>query len=483
MKKRIFNLLLEIATLCLCVAAIAFGVYSAKTASLNVSGTIGFEAHNCEVGVVAQLSGDGVVTNTAGNIVASPDGNVRRTALDVTANFATADKGTITFGDLYFADLDTVNGKAAPIKMVFNISNKSPFAIKASVTLPKNNHMSILANKDSIRIEQGTTEKPTIGSITITFTLNDPETKLETALNLSGIKFDFAKYDFKKSDIDVKLVDKTNGTTYDKATIAKYYITYGKNNGTAQDWYLMGKFVNNVFVKLEEADVTKTTTDGVDKYTLNDNIDYVFVSKNIFMINNQEKSDYYQYSIMYNNNYSDYDSQKNDYFSLQYPNVSVYDYSISTVREYLNGKSVYALSKDWTPNKDEQLVNFFDTNDLKSDEIYTLIKTRTLESLYTDLGYDDIESASVLKYDVPTNKTEGVETTDSDAFWLISATELLNVITDGGNDQYAGLGGVVVNYWMTRQPYGPIAFQYGNPNYPAEDQITSPYSVLPAMII
>ena len=45
MKNKKFNLLLEIATLCLCIAAIAFGVYSAKNASLNVSGTVGFISH------------------------------------------------------------------------------------------------------------------------------------------------------------------------------------------------------------------------------------------------------------------------------------------------------------------------------------------------------------------------------------------------------------------------------------------------------
>lgn len=221
MKKRKFNLLLNIATLCLCITAIAFGVYSAKTASLNVTGTIGFTAHNCKVGVVAHLTGDGVI-NTAGNMVASPDGNVRRDALNVTANFATADKGTITFGDLYFADMDTVNGKAAPIKMIFTITNNSAFAIKASVTLPKNNNdVTVLANKDSIKIEQGTNNT---GEITLTFTLNNPEASLTTALNLSDIKFDFTKFETKKSDIEVK---------YDASgKLSNYYIEYGTNKVT-----------------------------------------------------------------------------------------------------------------------------------------------------------------------------------------------------------------------------------------------------------
>ncbi len=51
MKKRKFNFIIDIAVLCLCVAAIAIGVYSAKQATLNVSGTIGFNAHDCEVAV------------------------------------------------------------------------------------------------------------------------------------------------------------------------------------------------------------------------------------------------------------------------------------------------------------------------------------------------------------------------------------------------------------------------------------------------
>lgn len=56
MKKRKLNLFLNIAVICLCCASICFGVYSAKTASLNVSGTIGFNAHNCSVEVSGTYS-------------------------------------------------------------------------------------------------------------------------------------------------------------------------------------------------------------------------------------------------------------------------------------------------------------------------------------------------------------------------------------------------------------------------------------------
>lgn len=56
MKKRKLNLFLNVAVICLCFASICFGVYSAKTASLNVSGTIGFNAHNCSVEVSGTYS-------------------------------------------------------------------------------------------------------------------------------------------------------------------------------------------------------------------------------------------------------------------------------------------------------------------------------------------------------------------------------------------------------------------------------------------
>ena len=51
MKKRRISLIINLAVLCLCISVIAIGVYSAKQATLNVNGTIGFVAHDCEVAV------------------------------------------------------------------------------------------------------------------------------------------------------------------------------------------------------------------------------------------------------------------------------------------------------------------------------------------------------------------------------------------------------------------------------------------------
>lgn len=53
MKKKMFNIVLNIVTIALCVCAIVIGVYSVKQAKLTTSGSIGFEVHNC----IVEISG------------------------------------------------------------------------------------------------------------------------------------------------------------------------------------------------------------------------------------------------------------------------------------------------------------------------------------------------------------------------------------------------------------------------------------------
>ena len=439
MKKRKFNLLLQIATLCLCVAAIAFGVYSAKTASLNVSGTIGFEAHNCKVGVVAHLTGDGVVTNTTGNKVASKDGNVRREALDVTANFATADKGTITFGDLYFADMDTVNGKAAPIKITFTITNNSAFAIKASVTLPKNNNdVTVLANKDSIKIEQGTNKT---GEITLTFTLNNPEASLTTALDLSSIKFDFTKFETKKSDIEVKFTDVSLITN--AGLLSNYYIEYGTSTvgGTTYNlnWFIIGTYGTDGQINPlnPTADFTKTlsTTQTTGKI-LKDDVTYAFMSD--YILTSGGGTTYETKYVPFNNNV--FKNSAGEYYSNEYTSVPANDYSISTVRAYLNGKTVNTATDESTPNiwkpntaSDKATsLNFFTQNTLKgnkeTNDIYTLIQPRTLDDMYKKMS--DSDSSTDL---TPPTAVEGISKSDADSFWLLSYAEVNILWSSGAN--------------------------------------------------
>ena len=57
MKKRKLGLILNIATLCLSIAAIAIGVYSITTASLTINGSVGFTVHECRVNISGYMYG------------------------------------------------------------------------------------------------------------------------------------------------------------------------------------------------------------------------------------------------------------------------------------------------------------------------------------------------------------------------------------------------------------------------------------------
>lgn len=75
----------------MCVCAIAIGVYSAKIASLNISGTIGFTAHNCKVRVLDKITG---VVNTTSD---QSDLTNNTSVTDVVAYYNSTDNKVIVY--------------------------------------------------------------------------------------------------------------------------------------------------------------------------------------------------------------------------------------------------------------------------------------------------------------------------------------------------------------------------------------------------
>lgn len=135
MRKRKFTFVVNIAVLVLCLCAIAFGVYSAKNANLNVSGTVGFNSHNCDVDVTAYIYGDSAVEDTS-TANASESGVVRseknKKVLGSAQVKGDSDK-TISLGNIYFCDM-TVDDTIAPIYIVFELTNQSIFNVDISAT-------------------------------------------------------------------------------------------------------------------------------------------------------------------------------------------------------------------------------------------------------------------------------------------------------------------------------------------------------------
>ena len=166
MKKRKFSMLLNIAVLCLCVAAIAIGVYSAKNASLNVTGTIGFTAHNCNVDISGYIYGHS--TTLDGTPTPEPTQDSEKVYLkngeayvtETSPLKITGSSGALNFNTVYFSDMGDT-GEVEPIVIMLTITNKSDFTVlfddnsldgeKYIVTC--SNNLNVLYNKnDSVTI-------------------------------------------------------------------------------------------------------------------------------------------------------------------------------------------------------------------------------------------------------------------------------------------------------------------------------------------
>ena len=185
MKKRKFNILLNIAVICMCVCAIAIGVYSAKTASLNVSGTIGFTAHNCKVRVLGKITGAMDANNVALDPATTPALNYQESENKGKLIDGTAD--TWNFGSIFFDDLNTdENHEVNDIVFTFTITNESAYYVDVTVN-PKcsnNDRIFIYAPNNGENLAPGATI-----TLTVNFQLkkvNGEYSNLDAPINLSN---------------------------------------------------------------------------------------------------------------------------------------------------------------------------------------------------------------------------------------------------------------------------------------------------------
>ena len=127
MKKRKFSMLLNIAVLCLCVAAIAIGVYSAKNASLNVTGTIGFTAHDCKVDVDISFK------NAMDASSFAPITTIKKMSSKSDLPTGYEQMGKFAIGNIVIDDMS--NDIIKPLEIVFSVKNDSDFAISAILNI------------------------------------------------------------------------------------------------------------------------------------------------------------------------------------------------------------------------------------------------------------------------------------------------------------------------------------------------------------
>ena len=287
MKKRKFNLLLQIATLCLCIAAIAIGVYSAKNASLNVSGTIGFEAHNVKATISAQIKGDGVTGSTV-----SADGTPRTDYATigntVTLTGTETTTQSLALSKFYFSDMGE-SGTPADIYLKISVTNNSAFNIKVYFDVPNITGVTATIVEDSSSyVKLGTTDSDKSGNIVLKLSLNKNSSgdydNLDTANNLN-LTMHLEKYE----DYYVKSITESvyNGSAFEPKTTSRLCTQLG--HGTKEDlngaefkqleWYAFavkgvdtgkGYMYNNKFYEVGGSETETESTLADRWYTLYD---------------------------------------------------------------------------------------------------------------------------------------------------------------------------------------------------------------------
>ena len=142
--KRKFGIFINVMLMVLCISSIAFGVYSAQKAQLNITGNFGFTAHNAFVSVtgfvknVAQIENDNVVGKTD-------------IAIDKIVKGAdTTDPVNITMplGDMYFYSNNN-NVSAEDIVFELTFTNLGATDIIATITKPSlSSTVTVIDNSD-----------------------------------------------------------------------------------------------------------------------------------------------------------------------------------------------------------------------------------------------------------------------------------------------------------------------------------------------
>ena len=270
MKKKKLTFLADIAVLVLCVCAIAIGVYSAKNASLNVGGTVGFNAHDCEVDVYAEITGAVDAQNKAINEdnkgEATPffrDGDGGNNPVRITGT------QTWDFGKIYFDDLDVSDGKQVnDITFTFTITNRSAFYVSFDFIKPTlATGMSSVGKIDNV--EKYTTILAQNTPITYTLTISLASAESDSEAKINDMALNFGKINPKTIDEVVSSIKGGDGdsTTIDYTTDSETQtvdMVFGSDSGNDSSGNAITYSGDIVIPRIMKKDNVLYTTNSVE---------------------------------------------------------------------------------------------------------------------------------------------------------------------------------------------------------------------------
>ncbi|MBE7075153.1 MAG: hypothetical protein E7376_04165 [Clostridiales bacterium] len=226
--KKNYKWLINIVAICLCVCAMAIGIYAAKQASLTATGTIGFTAHGCKVKVSGTIDAydEDFTTKLTGT-----EATIAETLVDQEGE-------ELDLPGMYFSDLVeegntiTINLKItsdSDFPVLCNIPN--PVAYDSNSTTTEITAVKGLTSHQSFVLST----KGEYKDITITFTLTDIETASDISATFDA-NLEFKKYSFDRSVL--KIADTSNATT--GLDVGNLYVEMGEYNSTPLKWYAFG---------------------------------------------------------------------------------------------------------------------------------------------------------------------------------------------------------------------------------------------------
>lgn len=427
------NLIICLASLIMCMFTIVIGVYAAKTASMKVQGTLSFEAHDTKVDIDVFMYGHAddngePVAKTARTEITG-NSPIQVVGADVT--------NTTALGGKKFTDLNSTSNQPEDIVIDFEFTNKSDFDVLASVNAEATtcDNASVRISDSGAVIMSKSSGSTKTGKLSVTLSLkstNGSYTTFSTKDLTISIKFEKATYRTtttinKFSDIAnysstvqgkigaaecCDTIEYTNDAPYRTYVDAfPYYITmgtYGTGTTANINWLIVGKM--NSF-----GEVTALTAN--DKAVLASNkmingVDYVVLSE----------------KALEDRVFVDSTKLNSDYTTNTTYGTNANDYATSDIRAYLRD-----TSSNTGFAKKYGLENSL--NIIKYRSIQEMYSTDTIH-VWNDGNYEAGEPYEIATKDAngqtfPSNVSGKTSVpTGSDAFWLLSETEIRAIFAE-----------------------------------------------------
>jgi len=390
--KKNFKWLINVATLVLCVCALAIGVYAAKQASLTATGTIGFKAHGLDLSITGEMYGH--ATTKDGQAVTSAD----PTALTSTFTDGT---GTMTLGNMYFSDLGT---EVEDIVITLTIQNNTLYAVEGVLSLPTTFNTISFEKTNNPIVQIGASSTATM---TIVMELTDTQTEITDTENNFSFTINFTKLNL------LKTATFTTAQEHDIDYVADssyYYISMGS------------AVVNNVVQEVRWLPFAEKQTDGTWKHFDKKNKpiankEYYFVSEYVLDASGSSCA------LAFTNNLN-----CDDYTSTEYEGVNANTYLVSNLRKYMKSTEESPAYRTNTSQDNEETyeddttepVNLLTQYSLEDSYVYnTLITARLASELFVENSNDTYAEILGLT-DAPLTSGNNA----SDKLWAMSREEL-----------------------------------------------------------